>query len=257
MLTDTFLVTDHAAEQQSIPRPIALLSRDYRTGGRTGWHSHPRHQLLYAIEGLMTAETRVGTWFVPAGHALWIPAGIAHDTVIHDGVRMRSAYVATDARPDLPTGCRVIAVSDLLRATLLALREEPPLYDAAGRGGHLAALALDEIARAAATPFELPLPRDRRLARLCQALAAEPDSALDIDGWADRAGLSRRTLTRLFRAETGLSFAAWRRRLRLLQAQERAARGEPPARIAAALGYRSPSAFRAMARRELGSVAGL
>jgi AraC-like DNA-binding protein len=249
-------VTSHAEPHQHVPRPLALLARDYPAGARTGRHSHPRHQLLHAVSGLMSAHTARGTWLVPPGYALWIPAGVEHDIAMHAEVAMRTAYVAPDRAPGLPEDCRVIAVSPLLKAALLALVEEPLLYDESGRAGHLAALVLDEIVRAAPAPYVLPMPQDRRLARLCRELIARPGADLDIDGWADRGGLSRRTLTRLFRAETGLSFAAWRRRLRLLAAQERCARGEPLARVIADLGYRSLPAFRAMARRELGPAAG-
>jgi AraC-like DNA-binding protein len=41
-----------------------------------------------------------------------------------------------------------------------------------------------------------------------------------IDQWADRIGMARRTLTRRFTAETGLSFAQWRQQARLLKAVE-------------------------------------
>ena len=244
-----------AEEHQRVPRPLAVLARDYAAGARTGRHSHPRHQLLHATTGLMTAVTERGTWFVPSGYALWIPAGLVHDITMQAPVAMRSIYVAPDD-PDrpLPVTCQVLSVSELLRACVLALGNEPLLYDEGGRAGHLAALVLDEIARAVAMPFVLPMPSDRRLRRLCDALVADPGSALDIDGWSTEIGTSRRTLTRHFRAETGLSFAAWRRRLRLLQAQSRISRGEPIARVAAALGYKSLPAFRAMARRELGDA---
>lgn len=243
--------------QQRVPRPLALLARDYPAGARTGAHSHPRHQLLHAVDGLMTADTARGTWVVPSGFALWIPAGVEHDIAMQADVAMRTAYVAPGLAPAMPEDCRVIAVSPLLKAALLALVDEPLLYDEAGRAGHLAALVLDEILRAAPTPYVLPMPQDPRLARLCRALIASPGSGLDIDAWADKGALSRRTLTRLFRAETGLSFGAWRRRLRLLNAQERCARGEPLARVAADLGYGSLPAFRAMARRELGDTSQL
>ena len=43
--------------------------------------------------------------------------------------------------------------------------------------------------------------------------------------WADSSGLSRRTLTRLFRRETGQSFSAWRQRVRLLEALARLGAG--------------------------------
>jgi AraC-like DNA-binding protein len=163
---------------------------------------------------------------------------------------MRTAYLSCELAPALPRDCRVLEVSALLKAALLALVEEPVLYDEAGRGGHLAALIVDEIVRATVAPLSLPLPQDPRLARLARTLLDHPGSTLGIDGWASEIGVSRRTLTRLFRTQTGLSFAAWRRRLRLLQAAARCAAGEPLAQAAASVGYESAAAFRAMARRE-------
>ena len=200
----------------------------------------------------MVVSAETGSWVVPPGYALWIPARLVHDVAMHGQVAMRTAYVRTDAVPDAAAS-RVIAVSPLLRAALVALAEEEPLlYDERGRGGHLAAIVLDEIARAPATPFALPVPADTRLARLARRLIEDAGSPLDLDSWADRIGVSRRTLTRLFRAETGMSFGTWRRRLRLLRAAARLADGEPIGRVVASLGYGSVTAFRAMARRELG-----
>jgi AraC-like DNA-binding protein len=120
---------------------------------------------------------------------------------------------------------------------------EPPAYDVAGRGGHLAALILDEIGRAPAAQFALPLPADRRLRILARRLIDDPGSRLDTNGWADAVGVSRRTLTRLFRAQTGPAFAARRCRLRLLRAAEHHAGGEPLVRAVARVGHNSVAAF--------------
>jgi AraC-like DNA-binding protein len=76
-----------------------------------------------------------------------------------------------------------------------------------------------------------------------------PGLAFDIDAWADQIGVSRRTLTRRFRDETGLSFGAWRRRVRLLAAMTQQAQGGLVSKIAAAVGYGSPRAFQTMVRR--------
>jgi AraC-like DNA-binding protein len=103
--------------------------------------------------------------------------------------------------------------------------------------------------RAPGTAFVLPLPQDPRLKRIAQALIEKPGSEGTIDWWCDFAGLSRRSMTRQFRAQTGLSFGDWRRRLRLISAVARTTDGEPLARVAASLGYRDLSAFRAMASR--------
>ncbi len=243
-----------APRYPEVARPVVAMAKAFAAGETTGWHQHRRHQLIYAVRGLMIASAAHGTWVVPSGFALWMPAGTAHCVAMRGPVAMRTIYVEPDAHVALPGDCRVIAVSALLAAVLVAQVAEPVLYDEAGRGGHLAALALDEVARAPATPFALAVPVDSRLAALARRLIETPGSGAGIDALADAAGVSRRTLTRQFRRQTGLSLGAWLRRLRLVEAAARHAEGQPLARVAAALGYRSVAAFRAMARREFGDA---
>lgn len=244
-----------ADDYQDVPRAVAVMAKDFAPGVTTGRHSHARAQLLYATAGLMVATAEDGAWAVPAGHALLIPPGVIHDVAMHGPVAMRTAYLAPEALAAVtaaPPACRVLRVSALLDAALVALADEPVLYDPAGRGGHLAALVLDEVGRAPDTPFALPLPRDARLRRLCRALIDSPGLDLGIDAWAERVGVSRRTLTRRFREETGLSFGAWRRRVRLLEAMTLRARGGALGDVTATVGYKSPRAFLAMMRRTSG-----
>jgi hypothetical protein len=148
-----------ADDYQDVPRPVAVMAKDFASGSTTGRHSHLRAQLLYATAGLMVATTENGTWVVPAGHALLIPPGVVHDVAMHGAVAMRTAYLTVTALAGPLSVCRVLRVSALLDAALVALSDEPVLYDPAGRGGHLAALVLDELTRAPDTPFALPLPR--------------------------------------------------------------------------------------------------
>jgi len=244
-----------AQDYQDVPRPVAVMAKDFPSGATTGWHGHSRAQLLYATAGLMVATTADGTWAVPAGHALLIPPGVMHDVAMHGTVSMRTAYLTPEALAAAPSACRVLRVSPLLDIALVTLADEPILYDVAGRGGHLAALVLDEIDRAPDTPFALPLPQDSRLRRLCRALIDDPGLDGGIDAWAEAVGVSRRTLTRRFREETGLSFGAWRRRVRLLEAMTRRARGASLHEVTAAVGYRSPRAFQSMMQRTLGAAA--
>ena len=68
-------------------------------------------------------------------------------------------------------------------------------------------------------------------------------------------GLSRRTFTRLFRRETGLTFSAWQRRACLLQAMPRLIGGERVTTIAYDLGYSSPAAFTVMFKQLMGTFA--
>lgn len=52
-----------------------------------------------------------------------------------------------------------------------------------------------------------------------------PTLALSIDETVSAIGMSRRSFTRLFRAQTGMSFAAWRQQTCLLTALRRLAEG--------------------------------
>jgi AraC-like DNA-binding protein len=233
-----------AEDYQDVPRAVAVMPKTFAAGSRTELHLHPRAQLLYATAGLMMARAEDGTWVVPEGHALWIPPRLPHAVAMHGAVAMCSAYLAVEALAGFPARARVIEVSPLLAAALAALTEEPVLYDEAGRGGHLAALVLDEIRHAPETKLTLPLPGDARLRRVCLGLIDDPATALDLDAWAERSGLSRRSLTRGFRRETGLTFGQWRARARVVRALALAADGLPPRRVAAAVGYRSIQALR-------------
>ena len=106
-----------------------------------------------------------------------------------------------------------------------------------------------ELAAARVVPFQIPWPRDRRLQAICAAILDQPGLSRSIEDWGDEVGASARTLIRLFQSELGLNYRQWVQQLRLADAVCRLALGEPVARVAASLGYRSASAFSAMFRR--------
>jgi AraC-like DNA-binding protein len=167
-------------------------------------------------------------------------------------VAMRTLYIARGAAQDLPKEATVMAVSNLLRELVLALVDEPLLYDRAGRGGAIVSLLVSEIARAPRLPLVIPMPRDPRLRRVCTALLSNPSDMRTLDDWSQSAGASPRTLARLFERELNLTFTGWRRRVRFHNALEAIARNEPIEKIAVDNGYRSPSAFAAAFRAAIG-----
>ncbi|WP_069878195.1 helix-turn-helix domain-containing protein [Bosea sp. BIWAKO-01] len=229
-----------------------MLHQSFASGARTRWHSHRRTELLHASGGLLVLSTETGTWTVPSGYALLVPADIPHELAGFGCCEMRAAFFTDEALgPALPAECRVIAVSDLLDVAMKSLATGPLLYDVAGRGGHLAALVVDEIAKAPEIHIALPMPHAMRLRKLCRDMIQKPSLDLDLDGWAQHVGVSRSTFTRQFRSETGLSFAEWRRRLRMLHTLTLQADGVPLRQAARTAGYRSANALRDMMRRTM------
>ncbi len=239
-------------DYQTVPRPLAAMAKSFADGTEIPPHAHQRDQFLYAVDGIMRVRTRDEAWIVPPNRAVYIPALTVHAISVRGDLEMRTLYLASRAAAGLPATPTVFEVSDLLRNLIVALIKEPVLYDEAGRGGALATLILSEITSARRLALGVAMPRDARLERLCAALVSDPSSRLTLEEWSETAGASARTLARLFEHEIGMSFGAWRRRVRLQNAIEKIVAGEPIARVAAWSGYRSASAFSAAFRRSMG-----
>jgi AraC-like DNA-binding protein/quercetin dioxygenase-like cupin family protein len=198
----------HAAIVATFPMPV---------GRRFEWHHHDDHQLAWSPEGVLVVRTDGGSHVLPPARALWIPAGIRHETTASGAAVLRTVYVRPDGCPidwDLPTP---VGVSPLLQELITHL-EDRSLPD----GKRL---------RAEAVLFDL--------------LAPVAVTTIDV-------GASSRTLARAFLAETGLSFGRWRTLARLQAALLQLADGMPVGLVAARVGYRTPSAFIAAFRDQTG-----
>ena len=241
-------------DYQHVPRPLAVMARTYPAGFRGVAHRHPRAQFLHAISGVMRAKAANTIFVIPPDRGLWIPPGTTHVVHTRGIVEMRTIYLAREAIAALPGSCCVMITTPLLRQLILAALEEPVEYDEEGRGGLIFGLMLDELSRLPRTPLGVPMPSGKRLKSACELLLADPASPLGLEELAREAGASSRTLAREFAAETGLSFTAWRNRLRLSEASAQLAEGSSVAEVARRCGYGSPSAFTAMMRRTLGAA---
>ncbi|MBY4677113.1 AraC family transcriptional regulator [Marinobacterium arenosum] len=237
-------------------RPVIGLERAMQSGLEVIPHSHPRGQLAYASEGVLRVTTDQGTWVVPPSQAVWIPGGIRHQVTAETDCTVRHLHIDPTAAARLPGQCSVLEVSSLLRELILRVSRFGRLYPADGPEQRLVAVFLDELGALQPSLLYLPLAQDRRVRRVMDGLMRQPDSEKGLDEWATEVGASGRTLARLFQRETGMKFSEWRKQLRLQEAVNRLARGEPVTEVALALGYRSPSAFVAMFRKTLGSPPG-
>lgn len=215
-------------------------------------HQHSRSQLLHPITGVVTVSTSAGRWMVPPDHALWIPAGVRHAVDTIGRVEMHSAYVKPDAIPGLPTHLHVTGMTRLMRSLLAeTVRIGPEASDI--RAQLIQEALLHEIPMLPERPLGLPFPRSARLSGLCHGFVAQPSARLEIDDWADTAGMSRRTFTRIFRQQTGLSLSAWRQQACVMAALPRLSAGEAVTAVAMDLGYDSMPAFTTMFSRVMGA----
>lgn len=216
-------------------------------------HRHTRGQLLHASRGVVLVRTSFGHWIVPTGQAIWIPSGLEHAVEMMTDVRVQSVYILPEAIPDLPSRPRVVRITPLLRSLLEEVASLPHVAQPTGRTGLLYELIMHEIPRLPELPLGLPFPSDPRLVRMCRSFLETPESRVTIDHWARSAGMSRRTFTRRFKQEVGLSLSLWRQQASLFAALPRLASGEAVTTVALDLGYESVAAFTTMFKRMLGA----
>jgi AraC-like DNA-binding protein len=237
------------------PAGIAALPRSYARGVQLGLHAHLEAQLLFASRGVMQVTTSRGRWLVPPRRAVWLPPRLAHAVDMLTDVEMRSlllspAFVAAQPAPPPSDRPFVVAVGTLLRELVLALFAAP---DDPRRVDLLGQLVLCELAEARETPTFMPLPSEPRARRVAEMILADPAGGRDLADLAAAAGASARTITRLFPAETDLTFKAWRQRARVLASIEALeSRRLPVALVAARFGFASAAAYGFAFRQVLG-----
>jgi AraC-like DNA-binding protein len=235
------------------PRLILATGNDYPDGYVVAPHRHRRSQLLYGAKGAVLVTTEQGAWVMPPQRAMWIPGGVVHQVRMLGEVSAHSLYLEPAAAGGMADRVQVLGVSPFLRSLLAEAVELPADYDLEGRPGALMTLILHEIRLLPILPLSLPFPANEALARLCRAFLEKPTPHARIDAWASALNVSRRAFTRLFRRETGLSFATWRQQACLVAALPRLAAGAPVTTVAMDLEYDNPAAFTAMFKRVLGS----
>jgi AraC-like DNA-binding protein len=226
---------------------VHLVARRYRKGVRLDPHMHREAQLVYAAKGTMQVTTPKGRWLVPPDRAVWVPARLEHAIDVLADIEMRTLYfdVAWLAREDRSESLAaefVVRVSRLLHEAILALfdgRDDP------GRTALLVRLAMLELHQAEDSATFIPLPHEPRCRRAAKIVLDDPTGAHEIETLARAVGTSARTLSRLFAAETQLSFKSWCQRARIAAAIEKLSMESSVSvkQLAADLGYASVPAF--------------
>lgn len=242
-------------DPDSVACPVVGQAIDTRAHA-SDWHAHRRAQLLYQVRGGVTLHLADRVGQLAPLQAAWLPAGCVHRTVMQGAFAYRSLYFDVDSFPDLPQQPGILDVNPLMREMIVRITQWPSDQPLDAVRQRLVAALLDELAAAPTAPLHLPMPRDRRLAPIAQALLADPACPRSIEDWGKQVGASGRTLARAFLAETGLPFTRWRTQCRLLIARARLAEGASVTEVAHSVGYASDSAFIAMFRRAYGEPPG-
>lgn len=237
------------------PKPgisVSTFAYEYPRDFRVPVHIHGSAQLVYATSGLMEIGAGAGVWLIPPQFAIWIPARTPHRIRMAGSVSMRTLYVRRELARALPSDCTVIHVTNLMRELILEAIRIGNLSLKSSAHRALWELLLGQLKGATVIPTSITLPTDKRALAVAQGVV--DDQALPLRGLCARAGVSVRTLERIFRNDIGISFETWRRQVRLMKGIELLVGGASVKEAAFAVGYRQPSAFVEMFRQTLGTT---
>ncbi|MET9559303.1 MULTISPECIES: AraC family transcriptional regulator [Streptomyces] len=235
--------------------PVApTRTQSMASGAAIDAHRHDDHQIVYAGRGVLAVTTGTGTWIAPATRAIWVPAGTVHAHQAHGELELHLVGVTAHDNPlglDEPT---VLAVGPLLRELILAYTRTP--HDDSPERGRLRGVLLDQLRASAQQPLHLPTPNSPQLRAVCEILRADPADGRTLAALGREVGASDRTLSRLFKADLGMSFPQWRTQLRLYHALIMLAENTPVTVVAHTCGWSSASAFIDVFRRTFGHTPG-
>ncbi|WIB78113.1 helix-turn-helix transcriptional regulator [Curtobacterium sp. MCPF17_002] len=204
-------------------------------------HVHALGHLVHAATGVLSLITDDGAWIAPPNRVAWVPAGAKHRHRAHGATDMRIVHLSAEAATGLPSGPAVLTVSPLAREALLAITTSAPRSDVAR--AHLRGVIVDELTSAPEQPLHLPEPTDARLRRVVRRVERDLSEPVSLAALATWAGVGERTLTRLFRQETGMGYRQWRLQLRVHHALVLLAEGRSVTEVASASGWATTSQF--------------
>lgn len=230
--------------------PFSIQPYDEVVACDTTWgeHSHPFHELLWNERGASTAVVGARVWTITPALGLWMPAGTLHSGSAIAGTWFRATFFGFPTTPSISDTPVAVEITPLLRLLLERLGDDR--LSPASRAT-TEAMVLDVLEP---SPRELLVqgPTSALLRPIAEALRADPGDQRTLAQWATELGVSARTVSRAFTAETGTSFARWVASVRAQHAVALLARGWEVEAVAEEVGYQSASAFGAAFRRTTG-----
>lgn len=218
----------------------------------TASHSHPHGELFLLHAGHLKANSETGHWLIPPLQICWIPPYALHGADTQNLVWTR-IHLAPSLCASLPAQPCVWTSSPLARAVIEKLAQQLGTYESISPAEQrLIDVLFDELAAARGAPLLLPMPKSAQLRAAAEKWQRCSEEMAGLDELAELANMSRRTLTRTFKQETGISVGKWRQIARLISGIDMLSEGKSVTDTAMSLGYDSVSSFVSLCHRLTG-----
>ncbi|MBV8325463.1 helix-turn-helix transcriptional regulator [Chryseobacterium sp.] len=221
----------------------------------SGFHSHKtKAQLLYAPSGCMTVTTSDRQLVLPPFRMLWIPSNEPHRVNFRNVVAYRSVYFDENyAGKYMASGLKILHVNSLLKELI----ERICFWEWTTPDESQEAILnvfWNEVKIAPEEKLTLKMPEDRRFKKLTEKWTLRSSMPPMLKNLADQHGIVEKTISRIFKKETGLSYQEWRQQWRLQRSIELLVEGNSIGEVSHILDFSSDSAFIEFFKKHTGST---
>jgi AraC-like DNA-binding protein len=214
----------------------------------TDWHMHPKHQLLYAEEGVLHLLSGKYQLILPARHGAWIPAHRFHKIYSNSpDLYLRNVYFhEREKDEEILRQFHIFPISALARE-MIVYTQTWSTESEAGKTERsfletIRLLAIDWCKQT--IPLVLPTTEHDPLERITAYIGDNLRHPLRLDTVAQKYGFSGRTLLRLFKDQLGMTFGTYIRVARIIKAIELLTNPNASVTdVAYEVGYNSLSSF--------------
>jgi AraC-like DNA-binding protein len=240
---------------RAVPVPFLLTTGVFKPGGATRWlpHQHEEHELIWSERGVVTMLVDDRLWTGRPGTGIWIPRGVVHEGQAGGGVAFRATFFTPETWTRGWRRPMAVQINPAVRQLLVHLAHSRMPREERLRAQQV---CIDMLAPADSFAIDVPVPRDPRMRGLVDGVLGDPSDDRSLEQWAQALNVSSRTITRAFSAELAMSFAQWRRLVRMRSALGFLADGMSVTAAGRRVGYGTTSAFVAAFRKVVGCTPG-
>ncbi|MEZ7513794.1 AraC family transcriptional regulator [Flavobacterium frigidarium] len=217
---------------------------------RLAMHSHTKHQLTYIEGGVAYLQTKENSYFLPARHFVWIPAGLDHFIELRTSITMmRNIYIPPPAlAPNIfHSKMGIYPVSNLILEMISFTEHWSENITKKESEKYLYMKTLGNVIASAnktALAVVLPTTTNIRLRPILRHIYFNVDQTLQLQDIAKTFSLSSRSLSRLFRENLDISFLQYVKLTRIILSMEKLLQTDlSVSEIAYASGYNSLATF--------------
>lgn len=203
--------------------PDSILVMRQQTEQRLPSHQHDKAQLLLVYGGIAYLQTQERDLYIPSNHYIWIPGNYPHNLMFNtQDLYIINIYFPQEKAGGFYDELGIYPVSKLLSEMLSFSEKWQGDYAEGSWEFEFLSTLKNVLSKENLKKFSIQLPTtdDQRLNAITNSIRTRLNESLSLEDTAKRAGMSVRSLTRLFQAKLHITYIQYLKMLRIIKAME-------------------------------------